>query len=43
MLSAVPGWLDGLLFGALRTEAAWVANGGSFPAGQSLVLIARRR
>jgi ubiquinone/menaquinone biosynthesis C-methylase UbiE len=42
-VAAVPGWLDGLLFGALRTEAAWVGNGGSFPAGQSLVLIARRR
>jgi len=39
----VPDWLDRMLFAALRTEAAWVASGGRFPAGQSLILLGRRR
>jgi ubiquinone/menaquinone biosynthesis C-methylase UbiE len=42
-VAAVPGWLDRLLFVALRAEAGWVGSGGGFPAGQSLVLIGRRR
>ncbi len=39
----VPDWLDRMLFAALRAEAAWIASGGSFPAGQSLILLGRRR
>jgi len=39
----VPSWLDRMLFAALRAEAAWVASGGSFPIGQSLILLARKR
>ena len=39
----VPGWLDSVLYAPLRMEAAWVGAGGSFPLGQSLVLIGRRR
>ncbi len=42
-VAPVPRWLDRLLYLPLRAEAAWVARGGSFPLGQSLVLIARRR
>lgn len=39
----VPGWLDNLLHAPLALEARWLARGGAFPAGQSLVLLARRR
>lgn len=42
-VAMVPAWLDRLLYLPLRAEAAWVARGGGFPAGQSLVLIAKRR
>lgn len=42
-VSAVPGWLDRTLYLALKGEAAWVGLGGSFPAGQSLLLVAQRR
>ncbi len=42
-VASVPGWLDRLLYLALRTEAGWVGGGGGFPVGQSLVLIGRRR
>ena len=37
-----PGLLDALFYAALRLEAAWIALGGSFPAGQSLLAIARK-
>lgn len=39
----VPGWLDTLLYAPLRMEAAWIGAGGSFPLGQSLLLIGKRR
>jgi len=38
----VPRWLDRLLYAPLRAEAAWIERGGSFPLGQSLVLLARK-
>jgi SAM-dependent methyltransferase len=38
----VPGWLDSLLHAPLRLEAAWIGAGRSLPAGQSVILIARR-
>ena len=38
----VPRWLDQALYLPLRLEAAWIGAGGSLPAGQSLVLIARK-
>jgi SAM-dependent methyltransferase len=41
-VGAVPGWLDRLLYSALRMEAAWVGRGGGFPVGQSLLLVGRR-
>ena len=42
-VTAVAGWLDRLLYQALRMEAWWIGRGGGFPAGQSLILLARRR
>ncbi len=39
----VPGWLDNLLYAALRTEAALVGAGLNLPAGQSLVFIGEKR
>lgn len=41
-VGAVPGWLDRLLYSALRAEAGWVGRGANFPVGQSLVLIGTR-
>ena len=41
-VAPVAPWLDKLLYLPLRAEAAWIARGGSFPAGQSLVLIGRK-
>jgi SAM-dependent methyltransferase len=38
----VPGWLDGMLYAALAVEAKYLGAGGSFPVGQSLVLIAEK-
>jgi SAM-dependent methyltransferase len=38
----VAGWLDGLLYSALRMEAAWLASGRNLPLGQSLILIGER-
>jgi SAM-dependent methyltransferase len=38
----VAGWLDRLLYSALRLEAAWLASGRNFPLGQSLILIGER-
>ena len=38
----VAPWLDSLLFSALAMEAKYLGAGGSFPAGQSLVLIGER-
>jgi len=38
----VPRWLDVLLHTPLRLEAGWIGLGGSFPVGQSLVVIARK-
>jgi hypothetical protein len=35
-------WLDSLLYLPLRIEAAWIGQGGAFPAGQSLVLVGRK-
>ncbi|MBM3798072.1 MAG: class I SAM-dependent methyltransferase [Acidobacteria bacterium] len=39
----VPGWLNRILRAPLALESRWLGRGGSFPAGQSLVLLARRR
>ncbi len=39
----VAGWLDRLLYAPLAMESAWLGAGGSFPVGQSLVLIGRKR
>lgn len=39
-VTPVSPWLDKLLYCPLALEAAWLGSGGSFPAGQSLVLIA---
>lgn len=39
----VAGWLDRLLHAPLAAESRWLAGGGGFAAGQSLVLLARRR
>jgi SAM-dependent methyltransferase len=41
-LEPVPRWLNTLLGAALRAECAWLGRGGNFPAGQSLLLIARQ-
>ena len=38
----VPRWLDVLLHAPLSFEAGWIGRGGSFPVGQSLVLIGRK-
>jgi SAM-dependent methyltransferase len=38
----VAGWLNGLLYAVLALEAGYLGAGGSFPAGQSLVLIAEK-
>jgi SAM-dependent methyltransferase len=38
----VPGWLDKMLYAALAMEARYVGAGGSFPVGQSLVLIGEK-
>jgi SAM-dependent methyltransferase len=38
----VAGWLDRALYSALAVEAAWIGAGGSFPLGQSLLLIAQK-
>jgi SAM-dependent methyltransferase len=35
-------WLDRLLFAPLAWESRWIAKGGGFPAGQSLVLVGRK-
>lgn len=41
-LQPVPGWLNAALGSALRAECAWLERGGNFPAGQSLLLLARK-
>lgn len=38
----VAPWLDRLLYAPLAVEAAWTGGGGSFPAGQSLVLLGEK-
>jgi SAM-dependent methyltransferase len=38
----MPPWLDSLLYQALAIEARFLGAGGSFPAGQSLVLIGEK-
>ena len=38
----VAGWLDKLLYSALRLEAAWLASGRNLALGQSLILIGER-
>ena len=38
----VSSWLDSALYVPLQMEAAWIAQGGSFPIGQSLIVLARR-
>jgi len=38
----VSGWLDRILYSALWLESRWLGFGAAFPAGQSLLLIARK-
>jgi ubiquinone/menaquinone biosynthesis C-methylase UbiE len=38
----IPAWLDSLLYLPLRAEAAWIGRAGSFPVGQSLLVLARK-
>jgi SAM-dependent methyltransferase len=38
----VPKWLDRVLHVPLRCEAAWIGAGRSIPAGQSVILLARK-
>jgi len=38
----VAPWLDRLLYAPLAVEAAWIGSGGSFPAGQSLLLVGEK-
>jgi SAM-dependent methyltransferase len=42
-LAPVPVWLDRLLYSALAMERHWLAQGGGFPWGQSLYLLAQKR
>ncbi len=42
-VAAAPAVLDRLLYLALRAEAAWIGRGGSFPVGQSLIVLGRKR
>ena len=42
-IDPVPAWLDSLLYSALKLEASFLGAGGSFPVGQSLVLIGKNR
>jgi ubiquinone/menaquinone biosynthesis C-methylase UbiE len=37
----VSGWLDAALSFPLRLESSWIAAGGGFPLGQSLILIGK--
>lgn len=39
----VARWLDNLLYLPLALENQWISRGGNFPAGQSLILIARKQ
>ncbi|HXG34675.1 MAG TPA: class I SAM-dependent methyltransferase [Bryobacteraceae bacterium] len=41
-LRPLPGPLEALFYAALRTEAAWIRSGRTFPFGQSLWLLAQR-
>ena len=41
-MQPVAGWLDQLLYLALRLEAAWLKSGRNLPLGQSLILIGER-
>lgn len=41
-VTPVARWLDSSLYAALALEANWIASGGSFPLGQSLLLIATK-
>lgn len=41
-LEPVAPWLDRLLYAPLAVEAAWIGAGGSFPLGQSLLLIGEK-
>jgi len=41
-LQPVAGWLNTILGAALRLECAWLRRGANFPAGQSLLLLARK-
>jgi len=41
-IQPVAGWLNQLLYSALRLEAAWLGSGRNLPLGQSLILIGER-
>lgn len=42
-VSPAPGWLDALLYGALRMESALVRAGLNLPLGQSLLLVGEKK
>lgn len=42
-LAPVHSWVNTLLQGALEAERVWIKCGGSFPVGQSLLLVARKQ
>jgi hypothetical protein len=39
----VPEWFDRMLYLPLAAESIWIGLGGSFPAGQSLLLLGEKR
>jgi SAM-dependent methyltransferase len=41
-LAPPPAWLDTLLYTPLALENSWISRGGSFPWGQSLILLAEK-
>ena len=41
-LEPLPSWLDRLLYTPLALEKQWIAAGGAFPWGQSLVLLGQK-
>ena len=41
-LEPLPSWLDRLLYTPLAFEKKWISGGGSFPWGQSLILLGQK-
>ncbi len=42
-VAPVAPWLNAMLYAAVRAEASWLGAGLNFPAGQSLLLVGRKR